>query len=130
MKIKNLFAVLLALTLLTCTCVLPVSAEKEIEKNTDIEIIIHSEVSAETKTNIERHFATGEPATNDGVATYGLTCTLLGHKIVCTSVSTINHKASSTAPRCLERTYDYEECTRCDYSKSTLINQVFIYCCD
>lgn len=130
MKIKSLFAVLLALTLIICTCVLPVSAEKEVEKNTDIEIIIHSEVSEETRANIERHFATGEPATDNGATTYGLTCTLLGHNKVNTAVSTINHKVSATAPRCLERTYDYEECTRCDYSKSTLLKSVYIYCCD
>lgn len=129
MKIKSLFAVLLALTLIICTCVLPVSA-KEATENNEFEIIIHSEVSEETKANIERHFATGEPATNDGVATYGLTCTLLGHKIVGTIVSTINHKVRAAEPRCLERTYDYEECTRCDYSKSTLILSEYIFCCD
>ena len=129
MKVKNMFAVLLALTLIICACGLPVSAKKTTENNSDIEIIIHSEVSEETKANIEKHFATGEPATNDGATTYGLTCTLLGHKIVGTIVSTINHKVSATKPRCLERTYDYEECTRCDYSKSTLIDSEFIYCC-
>lgn len=129
MKIKSLFAVLLALILLTCTCVLPVSA-KETTENNEFEIIIHSEVSEETRANIERHFATGEPAADNGATTYGLTCTLLGHKYVNTAVSTINHKVRVTEPRCLERTYDYEECTRCDYSKSTLINSVYIYCCE
>lgn len=129
MKIKSLFAVLLALTLIICTCVLPVSA-KETTENNEIEIIIHSEVSEETKANIERHFSTGEPATDNGAITYGLTCTLLGHDIVCTSVSTINHKVRTTEPRCLKKTYDYEECTRCDYSKSTLIKSVYIFCCE
>lgn len=125
---KRIFAVLLVLTLLTCACALPVSAKNIEKENDNIEIIIHDEVSEETKAKIERYFANGTP-TNDSVATYGLTCTLLGHKIECTSISTINHKVSATSPRCLKKTYDYEECTRCDYEKATLISKIYIVCC-
>ena len=129
MKIKSLFAILLALTLLICMFIIPTSAKESTENNTYVEIIINNEVSAETKAKIERYFATGEPATDTDTSTYGLTCTLFGHKIECTSVYTIEHKVSSTAPRCLKKTYDYEECTRCDYEKSTLILKEYIYCC-
>lgn len=125
---KRIFAILLVLTLLTCTFAMPVSAKNESNKNTEIEIIIHDEVSEETKAKIERYFATGEPSENN-VSTYGLTCTLLGHKIECTAVSTIEHKVSATSPRCLEKTYGYEECTRCDYEKATLVNSMYIVCC-
>lgn len=128
MKKKNLFAILLVLVLLTCTFVIPTSAKELTVDDTNTEIIIHSEVSAETKAKIEKYFATGEPA-NNTTSTYGLTCTLLGHKIECTAVSTINHKVSTTAPRCLKRTYAYEECTRCDYEKSTLVGSEYIFCC-
>lgn len=128
MKIKSLFAILLALTLLTCTCVLPTSA-KETTINNDVEIIVSGEVSAETKEKIERYFATGEPATDDDASTYGLTCTLFGHKIEGTVVSAVTHKVSSTAPRCVRKTYDYEACTRCDYETSELIDTEYIYCC-
>ncbi len=128
MKSKNLFAILLALILLTCTFVLPTSA-KGSTNDTDIEIIINNEVSNETKAKIEKHFATGEPLTDDSASNYGLTCTLLGHKIEGTIVATITHKVSSTAPRCLERTYEYEACTRCDYETSTLIASEYIFCC-
>ncbi len=126
---KRIFALLLVLTLLTCTFALPASAKNTTKEESEIEIVINDEVSEETKAKIERYFATGVPAENNGVTTYGLTCTLLGHKIVCTSVSTITHKVRATSPRCLEKTYDYEECTRCDYEKATLISSMYIVCC-
>lgn len=129
MKIKNLFAILLALTLLVCICVLPTSAKETIENNVDIEIIINDEVSAETKTKIEKYFATGEPASDKDVATYGLTCTLLGHKLENTAVTTITHKVRTTSPRCVKRTYAYSACTRCDYEISDLIATEYIVCC-
>ena len=126
---KRFFAILLVLTLLTCTCALPVSAKNTTNENTEIEIIINDEVSEETKAKIERYFATGEPAEDDGATTYGLTCTLLGHKIECTSVYTIEHKVRATSPRCLKKTYDYEECTRCDFEQATLVDREYIICC-
>ena len=125
---KRIFAVLLVLTLLTCTFVLPVSAKNTTKEESEIEIVINDEVSEETKEKIERYFANGTPV-NDGATTYGLTCTLLGHKIECTSVYTIEHKVRATAPRCLEKTYNYEECTRCDYEKATLVDREYIICC-
>lgn len=127
MKIKNLFAVLLALTLLVCTCVLPTSAKEYI--NNDIDIIIVDEVSTETKTKIEKYFATGEPAIDDGATTYGLTCTLLGHKLESSVVATVTHKVSATSPRCVRRTYSYDACTRCDYEASELMATEYIICC-
>lgn len=128
MKIKSLFAILLVLTILNCICVLPTSA-KETTNNNGVEIIINDEVSEEMKSKIEKYFATGEPVTDDGATTYGLTCTLLGHKLESSAVATVTHKVNSTAPRCLERTYTYQACTRCDYEKSTLISTEYIFCC-
>ena len=129
MKIKNLFAILLALTLLICTFVMPTSAKGSTEDNTNVEIIIIDEVSAKTKEKIEKHFANGTSVENDGTATYGLTCTLFGHKLENSVVETITHKVSTTAPRCLKRTYLYEACTRCDYETSTLAKSEYIFCC-
>lgn len=129
MKTKNLFAILLVLTLLICTFVIPTSAKESTLNNRNVEIIINSEVSAETKAKIERYFATGEPATDGDVLTYGLTCTLFGHEIESTVVSTINHKVRSTSPRCLKKIYDYEACTRCDYENAELAKSSYIVCC-
>ena len=129
MKIKSLFASLLVLSILTCTCVLPTSAKENTNKN-NVEIIILDEnVSAETKEKIENYFATGEPVTDDGATTYGITCTLLGHKLQNSTVEVVTHKVSSTAPRCVCKTYLYQACTRCDYETSQLIATEFIYCC-
>ncbi len=125
---KRIFAILLVLTLLTGAFALPVSAENITNKNNNIEIIIHDKVSEETKAKIERYFTNGEP-NEENASTYGITCTLLGHKIECTSVSVIEHKVRTTSPRCLKETYDYEECTRCDYEKATRVNSIYIVCC-
>ena len=129
MKIKSLFASLLVLTLLICTCVLPTSAKETTENKTNVEIIINNEVSEETKEKIERCFASGEPTTDDNATTYGLTCTLLGHKLTSTSVDVITHKVRATAPRCVCKTYIYTECSRCDYETSELIATEYIFCC-
>ncbi len=127
MKIKKLFAILLVMTLLTCVCVVPTSA-KESTTNTKVEIIIPDQVSDETKAKIERYFATGEPVDN-GTATYGLTCTLFGHKLQSSTVATVTHKVRSSAPRCVRKTYDYDACTRCDYENAELTDTEYIYCC-
>lgn len=127
MKIKNLFAILLAMTLLTCMFVIPTSA-KETTKN-DVEIIIIDEVSEATKEKIERYFVFGELETNVNASTYGLTCTLLGHKIESATVETITHKVRTSSPRCVSKLYNYQACTRCDYETSTLMGTEYIVCC-
>lgn len=128
MKIKNLFAILLALTLLTSAFVIPTSAKENINNN-EIEIITNDEVSKETKVKIEKYFANGQPAENDNDTTYGLTCTLLGHKLEQSSVSVVTHKIRTTSPRCVRKTYLYEACTRCDYESSELMDTEYIVCC-
>jgi hypothetical protein len=128
MKIKNLFAILLALTLFISAFVIPVSAKENIS-NCDVEIIIHGEVSKETKTKIENYFANGEPAEENSAEIYGLTCTLLGHKLENTSVSVITHKVRATSPRCEKKIYAYQACTRCDYEISDLVATEYIVCC-
>lgn len=65
----------------------------------------------------------------DDTATYGLMCTLFGHKLESSVVSTLTHKASATDPRCLKRTYSVEACTRCDYTSQTLLGSTYISCC-
>lgn len=66
---------------------------------------------------------------DDNAESYGLTCTLFGHKLESSVITTVTHKVSSTAPRCLRETYDTEACTRCDYANATLISATYIYCC-
>ena len=129
MKIKNLFAILLVLTLLICTFVIPTSAKETTTNNENVEIIIIDEVSAETKAKIEQYFATGKPEIENDATTYGLTCTLFGHKIESTAVATITHKVRATSPRCKKEIYNYQECTRCDYENAVLASTEYIVCC-
>lgn len=66
---------------------------------------------------------------NDGADAYGLTCTLFGHKLESSVITTITHKVRATDPRCLRETYDTEACTRCDYANAVLISTAYITCC-
>ncbi len=128
MKNNKLLSITLALATLICAVIIPANAA-EADANEHIEIYIQNEnISEETKEKIIAFYTNGGEE-KDGATTYGLTCTLFGHKIESSTVTTINHKVRSSAPRCLEKTYDYESCTRCDYEESTLKAQEYIYCC-
>lgn len=128
MKIKNLFAILLALALLVSTFIIQTSAKES--TNDNVEIIISNEnISTETKEKIIKHFASGEPVSSEIETTYGLTCTLLGHKLESSTVAVVTHKIRTTSPRCVRKTYDYEACTRCDYENSELVDTEYIVCC-
>ena len=128
MKIKKVFSLILALSTLLCAIIIPANAA-ETENHEHIEIYIENEnLSEETVEKIIAFYSNGGEE-KDGISTYGLTCTLLGHKIESSTVSTITHKVRSTAPRCLRKTYNYESCTRCDYEQSTLKSQKYIACC-
>ena len=128
MKIKSIFSLILAIAILLCAIVIPANAA-ETETNGHIEIYIENEnISEETKEKIIAFYSNGGEE-KEGVAIYGLTCTLFGHKIESSTISTVTHKARTTSPRCLKKTYDYESCTRCDYESSTLKGQTYIACC-
>lgn len=128
MKIRKFLALVLAFATLLCAVAIPANA-KETDTHEDMVIIIDNEdICEETKEKIIAFYSNGGEE-KEGIATYGITCTLFGHKLESSIVRTINHKARSTSPRCLQRTYNYESCTRCDYETSTLIGQTYIACC-
>lgn len=66
---------------------------------------------------------------DEDVVTYGLMCTLFGHKLESAVIQTVTHKAKATDPRCLRERYDTEACTRCDYTNAVLISAKYISCC-
>lgn len=128
MKIKKTLSLILAITMSVCIFIVPANAaETEADEHVEI-IIVNQNISEETK---EKAFAfyTNGGEEKEGVATYGLTCTLLGHKTESTHVYKINHEVRTTSPRCLKKTYDYITCTRCDYSESILLSSEYIICC-
>lgn len=128
MKIKKFFSLILALATLLCAVVIPANAAEKTTNEQIVIIIENEDISEETREKIIAFYSNGGEK-KEGIATYGLTCTLLGHKIESSTVTTITHKARSTSPRCLQKTYDYESCTRCDYESSTLMGQKYIVCC-
>lgn len=130
MKTKRFLSFVLTIAVLTGLFIIPTSAVEEQEVETvEIEIFIENEdISEETRAKIIAYYSDPNHE-DDGVATCGLTCTLFGHKLENSTVRSVTHKVRSTAPRCLEKTYDYDACTRCDYESSELLGSVYIYCC-
>ena len=125
---KKIISLILSLCFILSLGVIPASAEEAVENN-DVTIIIHNEnISEETKEKLIAFYSDPE-SHNDTAATYGLTCTLFGHKLESTTTSVITHKVRTTVPRCQKKTYNYEACTRCDYENSTLLSTTYIDCC-
>lgn len=129
---KKLLAIILAIA--SAFSVMTITASAEEAENTeivitkgDVDYIFEAGVSED---HINSFIALCEEDHDcEEAATYGLTCTLFGHKLETSSASTITHKARATDPRCLHNTYTVETCTRCDYSTSTLKSSVYISCC-
>lgn len=128
MKLTKILAALLVISLTLCAVVIPAGAtEAEEPAHDHIEVIIVDEVDAETEAKIVAYFTEG--AEDDASATYGLTCTLFGHTYDSKTIKTVTHKARSSAPRCLQKVYNYQLCSRCGDETSTLISSSYIYCC-
>ena len=128
MKTKKLLSLILAITSLACIFIMPVNAtEPEADEHIEI-IIVNPNISKETQAKAIAFYTNGGEE-QEGFATYGLTCTLLGHKTESTQVYKINHEVRATSPRCLKKTYDYIACTRCDYEESVLVSSKYIVCC-
>lgn len=128
MKIKKLISCILVLVFATCSFQTVAFAKNTTEESTEnITIEFHNEVSDEVKAKVIAHFH-GED--NDTVSSRGITCSLLGHKLETGSTSVVTHKVRTSAPRCLRETYNYEICSRCDYSEYTLLYSEYIFCCN
>lgn len=129
MKTKRILSLALTLIMILGIFVMPTSATAEEPATAEVEIIIENEdISEETRAKIIAYFSDPDRE-DDGAATYGLTCTLFGHKLESTTVRSVTHKVRTTAPRCLEKIYDYDGCTRCDYEDATLLGSSYIFCC-
>ena len=62
--------------------------------------------------------------------TYGLMCTLFGHKYTTEYVTTVTHNASTTTPKCLSETWELKVCSRCEHTEGTVIDSYYINCCE
>ena len=92
----------------------------------DVEFIFDADTTEDFRNKfIAHYFNHGD----DGATSYGLTCSLFGHKIESSVVTAVTHKVLSTSPRCLRETYNVETCSRCDYTNKSLLSSTYIVCC-
>ena len=61
--------------------------------------------------------------------TYGLMCTLLGHKYTTDYVTTITHNVCESQPKCLREVMEIGECSRCGDTYTDVINSQLVTCC-
>ena len=128
---KRIIAFIMAIVSLFCVMSVSAGAE-DVDEGTvtvtvnETEFIFDADTTEEFRDKFIANYFNGE---DDGATAYGLTCTLFGHKIETTSVTAVTHKVLSTSPRCRRDTYSVDNCTRCDYTDSTLTRSVYIVCC-
>lgn len=128
---KKLLAIILAIASVFSVMTFTASAEEAAEDTVvivrgDVEYIFDANTSEDLR---ESFIADCENEHEDDVEACSILCTLLGHEIERSTVTAITHKARTTAPRCLQKIYTVESCTRCDYSSKTLKSSVYISCC-
>lgn len=128
---KKIIALIMAVVSLFCVTSVSVGAEGVDEGTVTVTVnetvfIFDADTTEDFREKFIANYFNGE---DDVATTYGLTCTLFGHKIETTSVTAVTHNVRTTAPRCRQETYSVDNCTRCDYNKSTLKNSIYIYCC-
>lgn len=131
MKSKKLLSAVLALIMLGCMFVFPVNAEEEIHSHGEIEVILPDNMPEDMREEaINYMLALENGEIDENQATYGVLCSLLGHKMGDPYlIDTITHKMRDTSPRCLKVTRRYKPCTRCDYVETTLVSEAYIVCC-
>ena len=129
---KKILAVILAIASVFSLATFSASAENEDDNKVVItrgyvDYIFEAGVSDDLMNSFIYAIETDHDC--DDTVTYGLMCTLFGHKLETSSAITITHNARTSAPRCLRRTYSVEACTRCDYTSQTLLASTYISCC-
>mgnify|MGYP003300681491 CR=1 FL=1 len=92
----------------------------------EVDFIFDANTSEEYRNKVIAHYFNHS---DEDASAYGLTCTLFGHKIESSVVVAITHKVRATDPKCLQKTYNAETCSRCDYTNSTLLDSTYISCC-
>lgn len=128
---KKIIALIMVIVSLFSVMSISVYAEDSNENTVtvtvnDVEFVFEANTTEDFRNKaIAHYFNHGD----DGAVAFGLTCTLFGHKIESSVVTTITHKAKATDPRCLQERYNTETCSRCDYTNATLLSSIYISCC-
>lgn len=132
MKIKRFLAMIMVLAISVSLFVIPTYASETDESHNHDHIEIYfadDNISPEIKEKATAYFLNGGATREEDTATYGLTCTLFGHKLITTTTYLYRHKVKTTSPRCVREAYAYDTCERCNYENSTLLSSVYIKCC-
>lgn len=128
---KKIIAIIMVIVSIFSVMSITVNAEQENTNTITVtvnktEFIFDADTTEDFRNKaIVHHFNQGD----EDATTYGLMCTLFGHKLESSVITTITHKVRATAPRCLRETYDTEACTRCDYTNAVLLSAKYIGCC-
>ncbi|MBQ2846799.1 MAG: hypothetical protein IJE74_00890 [Clostridia bacterium] len=128
---KKIIALILVVVSLFSTMSIAAYAEDTNENTVTItvnetEFVFDANTTEEFRNKAIAHYFNHN---DDSTSTYGLTCTLFGHKLESSIISAVTHKVNATDPRCLRERYNTEVCSRCDYTNSTLISSTYITCC-
>ena len=127
---KN-FKRILAFCMITIFTLMPITHASNlsyvyVSGNVEIEII-HSGLTEEKLLYIAQTLTS--ETTTDETTTYGLVCTLFGHKLVGTINTVTVHMTYDTYPYCECKTYESNVCERCDYIETELILTEPVGCC-
>ncbi len=95
------------------------------------EVYVSGEDIDQKKKQSIAHFISNvdENETNN-ISPRGILC-IFGHKLATTTTTEITHNAYSSSPKCLEKNYKVEYCTRasCDYMTKELVDSYRIADC-
>ena len=122
---------IIAFILIAVFAVVPVTHASDhtyIYQSGNIEITItHAGLSEEKLLYIAQLLESGETKVDS--QTYGLTCTLFGHKLVTSTSEVITHMVYDSYPHCKRECYNVTSCERCDYMETELISTSAVGCC-
>lgn len=126
---KRILSILLVTILISCACIFS-SADQSVGNSYEIgnRTIIFDASSA---FSVEEQQYIVEMIVNpeNQASTYGLVCTLFGHKNTSETVISITHCAKATSPRCLQENFVVTTCSRCDESTVERVSYSYITCC-
>ena len=126
---KKLLTTLLATILVLCAC-FSSSANQAVGNVYEIgdKTIIFDEASA-FSVEEQQHIAELIVNPENQASTYGLVCTLFGHKNTSETVVSITHCVEPKSPRCLQELFAVTTCSRCDESTVVSTGYSYITCC-
>lgn len=130
-----IIAAVMALTVLPFTAFAADTADNYVFTYGDIEVSVPTvgvteEEAKSVADSIARleGIAVCDSLTSSDAAPHNLICSIAGHDLTTTYPSAIVHKAYTDAPRCVQKDYEHQYCSRCDYTSDTLLKTTRIYC--